>query len=84
MRCPISIANGTTIELLDVHRHEAGEKLIAIGAWRDPHIVGRVDDRELERNQEIFGLKTISFGSRAYLPDSGTLLSRHDDVGRSH
>ena len=84
MRGPISVANGTTIKFFDVHGHEPGQKLAAIGPWWDPYIVGRVDDRELERNQEIFGLKTISFGSRAYLPDSGTLLSRHDDVGRSH
>jgi hypothetical protein len=83
MRGPVSIAHGTTIKLLDIRSHEAGEKLIAIGPWWDPHVVGRVNDRELERNQEIFGLKTISFGSRADLPDRGPLLSRHDDVGRS-
>ena len=84
MRGPISVAEGTPIELLDVGGHKPIQKLVAIGPWWDPHIVGRVNHRELERDQEIFRRKTISFGSRAYLLDRGPLLSRHDDVGRSH
>jgi len=70
---PVSIAQWTTIELLDVHGHEPRQKIVAVWPWWDPNIVGSVDDRELERDEKIFGLKALSLWSRADLPDRGPL-----------
>jgi hypothetical protein len=57
---PVPVGQGTAIKLFDVNRHEPRQELVAVGARWDSYIVGRVDDRQLEGNQEIFGLKAVS------------------------
>ncbi|MEP6858582.1 MAG: hypothetical protein ABI994_09355, partial [Gemmatimonadales bacterium] len=53
---------------------------VASGAWWDPYIVCGVDNRQLEGDQEFFGLRLVSLRRRADLPDRCPLLWAHDNA----
>jgi len=72
------VGPGTTIELLDVDCDEPRQKIVAVRTRWDAHLVGRINQRELERNQEILGLKTISLGGRGDAADQGAMLRTND------
>jgi hypothetical protein len=76
---PIHILNrfaalGSSIELLDVNGHQSRQKIVSVRAEWDFCGVGRFNDRELERDEKILGLRCVPFGGRADSPYDRALL----------